>query len=92
MNPEILEALMLICFGSAWPFSIYKLLKTKQSNGKSLQFLVIVLAGYIFGFFFEFYGQRNIVILLYVLNTCLISVDLALTIKYRRKKAVPLAE
>jgi hypothetical protein len=32
MNPDIFEALMLICFGAAWPFSIYKMLKTKKSR------------------------------------------------------------
>jgi len=83
MNPDIFEALMLICFGAAWPFSIYKMLKTKESHGKSIHFLVVVLIGYVFGILFECFGQRNIVILLYILNTAMISIDLWLTIKYR---------
>lgn len=85
MNPDIFEALMLICFGCAWPLSIYKMLKTKKSRGKSIHFLVVLLVGYIFGICFELFGQRNLVVLLYLLNTCLISLDLYLTLKYRKE-------
>ena len=40
---------MLICFGAAWPFSIYKSLKSKSTAGKSLIFLIVVEVGYIAG-------------------------------------------
>jgi len=43
MNPEIFEIIMLVCFGAAWPLSIYKLLKTKNSGGKSLGFTGVLL-------------------------------------------------
>ena len=36
MDLEIFEAIMLICFGIAWPFSIYKLIETKKAKGKSI--------------------------------------------------------
>jgi hypothetical protein len=49
MNPEIFEIIMLICFGAAWPLSIYKLLKTKNSGGKSLGFTGVLLMGYLAG-------------------------------------------
>jgi len=87
MNPDIFEALMLVCFGAAWPFSIYRMLKTKQSRGKSIHFLIVILVGYLFGILFEYYGQRNLVILLYILNAVMISVDIALTLKYRERTA-----
>ena len=82
MNPSIFEALMLLCFGAAWPFSIYRMIKTKKSHGKSVQFLMILLAGYFFGLLFQYFGQRNGVIFLYLLNTLLVSLDLFLTIQY----------
>jgi len=84
MNPDIFEAIMLICFGLAWPFSIYKTWKTKTSNGKSLFFLAVILIGYIAGILFEVFGEMNKVIYLYLLNTCLVIVDMILSIKYRR--------
>ena len=85
MNPDIFEIIMLVCFGAAWPFSIYKMLKTKRSEGKSLQFLAVILVGYIAGTFFEYFGERNAVIFLYLLNTGMVSLDLGLTLKYRVK-------
>ena len=84
MNPSIFEAIMLICFGSAWPFSIAKMLKTKQAEGKSLFFLSILLVGYFSGILFQVTGERNIVILLYILNFLLVAVDLTLTLRYRK--------
>ena len=83
MNPDIFEVIMLVCFGAAWPFSIYKMLKTKRSNGKSVYFLAVILTGYVAGMLFEYFGERNLVILLYILNTFMVSLDLGLTVKYR---------
>lgn len=85
MAPHIFEALMLICFGAAWPFSIHRMLKTKKSHGKSLLFLWVILAGYIFGTLFQYFGERSAVIYLYVFNALLVSFDLFLTIKYSQK-------
>ncbi len=46
---KILETIMLICFGAAWPFSIIKSWKARTAQGKSLGFLLIILVGYIAG-------------------------------------------
>lgn len=83
VNPSIFEAVMLICFGAAWPFSIYELIKTKKAKGKSVKYVVIILAGYISGMCFQYFGDRNAIFFLYFLNAILVSVDLALTLKYR---------
>jgi hypothetical protein len=85
MNPDIFEAIMLICFGVAWPISIFRMLRTKSSEGKSIHFLVVVIVGYIAGTLSDYYGQRNAVIYLYLINTCMVIVDLVLTIKYRKR-------
>ncbi len=82
MKPEIFEALMLVCFGAAWPFSIYRMVKTKKSNGKSRLFLSVILAGYVFGLLFQYFGERNLVTYLYLFNVLMVSFDLILTIKY----------
>ncbi len=83
MNPDIFEGIMLVCFGCAWPLSIYKTWKTKTSRGKSLFFLTVILIGYISGILFEFYGDLNFVIYLYLINILMVAVDLGLSIKYR---------
>lgn len=84
MNPDIFEVIMLVCFGIGWPFSIYAMLKTRQSRGKSLPFLVIILTGYIAGICYQYFGQRNAVIYLYILNTLMVVADLALTLRFRK--------
>jgi len=84
MEVKIFETIMLLCFGLAWPFSIYRLWKTKTSAGKSMFFLCIVLLGYMSGILFKIYGVLDEVIFLYVLNSILVSIDLALTMKYRK--------
>jgi len=78
---------MLFCFGFAWPFSIYKTWKTKTSESKSLPFLCIVLLGYISGILFKIYGRLDEVICLYILNSGLVTTDIILTLKYRKKRS-----
>jgi hypothetical protein len=85
MEAKYFEAVMLLCFGMAWPFSIYRTWKTKTSTGKSMFFLCIVLVGYVFGIFFKIYGKLDEVIYLYILNSTLIMMDMVLTLKYREK-------
>ena len=46
---SILEIVMLICFGAAWPFSIRRAILSKSVEGKSLVFLVIIWFGYLAG-------------------------------------------
>lgn len=85
MDPKIFEIVMLICFGAAWPMSIFKLLKTKNAGGKSLSFTGLLLLGYVAGILFEWEGARDYVIYLYLLNTCMVICDMMLTIKYSKK-------
>ena len=86
MNPEIFEALMLVSLGLAWPFSIYKLIKTKRAHGKSYLFLIAVFMGYCFGMLFVYYGERNAVFFLYMLNAGMVLTDFLLTLKYRKNR------
>ncbi|KQC07222.1 MAG: hypothetical protein APR62_06755 [Smithella sp. SDB] len=88
MEVKIFETIMLFCFGFAWPFSIYKIWKTKTSAGKSMFFLCIILLGYISGIFFKIYGALDEVIFLYILNATLVTVDIVLTLKYRKSNEV----
>jgi hypothetical protein len=80
----IFEALMIVCFGAAWPFSIWRIWKTKNSKGKSMWFLCIVLTGYVAGVIHKVLNCLDYVIVLYVMNSVLVSVDIALSWKYRK--------
>lgn len=80
---SIFEALMLLCFGAAWPVSIYKSVKTASAEGKSPFFLVIIILGYISGIINKLLYSRDVVMYLYVLNLAMVSTDLALYFRNR---------
>ncbi len=75
---------MLVCFGAAWPSSIYKSYTSRTAQGKSLSFLVIVLTGYCAGVLHKLYFSFDWVILLYLLNGLMIAADILLYIKNAR--------
>ncbi len=81
------EILMLVCFGVSWPVSIAKALRTKQVNGKSPLFMMLLLLGYLSGMLNKFYNNMDGVIWLYALNFCLVSVDLWLYYKYVKQSS-----
>lgn len=75
---SIFEIFMLICFGAAWPFSIYKSYRSRSNTGKSVLFLFVVFAGYLFGTFHKLIYSFDPVIYLYILNGAMVFVDIAL--------------
>jgi lipopolysaccharide export LptBFGC system permease protein LptF len=75
---SIFEILMLVCFGAAWPFSIYKSYTSRQTAGKSGLFLIIVLVGYAAGIIHKLLYSFDPVIYLYGLNALMVAVDLVL--------------
>jgi len=80
---SIYEAIMLVCFGAAWPASIYKSFQSRTARGKSLAFLFIVLAGYVSGILHKFYYSLDWVLTLYVLNGIMVLLDIVLTFRNR---------
>jgi hypothetical protein len=84
---SIFEALMLICFGAAWPVSIYKTYKTKATSGKSILFLCIIVVGYISGIIHKLLYSYDYVIFLYILNSVMVSTDIFLYLKYKKLEA-----
>ena len=77
------EIIMLVCFGLAWPFSIYKSYTTREVGSKSLLFLFALLIGYVAGVIHKVFYLFDPVIYLYILNGVMVSVDIALTIRNR---------
>lgn len=75
---------MLICFGAAWPVSIYKSYTSKKVEGKSVAFLFIIVVGYIAGIIHKLLYSPDAVIYLYILNSLMVSIDIALY--YRNKR------
>ena len=81
---SIFEIIMLVCFGMAWPFSIYKSYTSRDTRGKSVAFLFVIIIGYIAGIINKMLYSRDPVVYLYLLNLIMVSTDIALY--YRNKK------
>ncbi len=88
MNLSIFEAVMLICFGAAWPLNIYKSVKSRKTGGKSLPFLFVINLGYVSGIIHKVFFSFDLVIYLYILNFVMVSIDIALYFRNKRLEAL----
>jgi hypothetical protein len=84
---SVFEILMLVCFGAAWPFSIWKSWLSRSNAGKSCRFLSVIFAGYIFGTIHKALYHPDPVIYLYILNGVMVLADILIYIRNRRFKA-----
>jgi len=75
---SVFEIVMLICFGFAWPASIWKSWTSRNNAGKSLQFLCIILVGYAAGITHKLLYSNDAVIILYCINAVMVTTDIAL--------------
>lgn len=87
MDMSVFEIMMLLCFGFAWPTSIYKSYKARSNKGKSLQFLIIIFVGYISGILHKLFYAYDFVIFLYAINLIMVGIDLCLYVRNRRLDA-----
>jgi len=81
---HIFEAIMLACFGAAWPMNILKSLRSRTAGGKSIIFQWAVVVGYISGIINKLLYSRDIVLVLYIINLAMVLVDTVLI--YRNKR------
>lgn len=81
---SIFEIIMLLCFGAAWPISIYKSLKSRSVSGKSVIFLYVIMIGYVAGIVNKLVYNMDWVILLYGINLIMVFTDTLLYYKNSR--------
>ncbi|MCX7881751.1 MAG: hypothetical protein N2314_00815 [Brevinematales bacterium] len=74
----LFEVLMLLCFGAAWPFSLYRSYTSRSTAGKSVTFLWVVWLGYIFGIINKFVRGLDYALAFYILNLAMVSMDIGL--------------
>ena len=67
---------MLICFGAAWPLSVYKSYKSKTNKGKSIYFMIVIFLGYVSGIIHKYFFNYDEVIILYLINIIIIAIDI----------------
>ncbi|MHB1015166.1 MAG: hypothetical protein ACYC2W_07800 [Desulfurivibrionaceae bacterium] len=81
---SIFEIVMLICFGAAWPFSVYRSYRARTNAGKSLFFLGVVFLGYVSGVLHKIFFSPDPVIFLYILNAIMVACDIFLYFRNRK--------
>ncbi len=89
---SVFEVLMLLCFGAAWPFSIYKSYKSKTNNGKSIIFLLVVMTGYLSGILHKMFYSYDPVIFLYAINFIMVGTDAILWFRNGRLDRINCSE
>ena len=93
VDPQVLEGVMLFCFGVSWPVAILKTWRTRRTEGKSFAFLVMVFVGYLAGTAAKLFRAHEgsawpePVTILYVLNGAFVATDMCLYLRYRPKVA-----
>lgn len=81
---SIFEALMMLGFGLAWPFNIYRSIKTKTAAGKSFLFMITIELAYICGMIHKVLYSFDLVFWLYVLNFLMVLTDIILMARNTR--------
>lgn len=88
---EILEIVMIVSFGVSWPVNVVKSYKARTAKGKSMIFLILILFGYVAGITSKFvneaymasFAQKWYVLIFYILNFIMVSVDLGMYLRNR---------
>ena len=93
--PEILEIVMLICFGISWPINLRKAYINKSTKGISLFFYLAILVGYIAGIISKFLNEAYMssfstkwyVLIFYFVNLIVVSLNILVYFRNKRIEA-----
>ena len=87
---NILETVMIICFGISWPLSIIRSYRSRSTKGKSLMFSCFIGFGYICGIISKCLTYTyNLAFWFYFPNVIMVCTDIAL---YFRNRAIEKTE
>ena len=93
---DLLEAMMIFCWGLSWPISLRKSYVSRTAKGKSVVFEFFILLGYICGIARKFLqmgtgehfnGLFYLALVFYFLNFTSVSCDILLWFRNRRLDA-----
>lgn len=81
---ELLETLMLICFGCSWPVSVIKNIKSGTAESMSLNFILLIITGYLAGIAAKLFTHTfNYVLAVYLLNLFFVAINLGVYFRNR---------
>lgn len=83
--PQILETVMLVCFGLSWPINLIKNIRAKTAKATSLKFIILIILGYLAGIAAKIVsGQFNYVLIAYFVNLIFVTANLCVYFVNRR--------
>lgn len=86
---QALEATMLVCFGLSWPINLVKNIKAGTAKSMSLKFILLIIFGYVAGITAKLItGQLTYVLIVYILNILVVSLNLAVYFVNKHKDKV----
>lgn len=86
---QALEATMLVCFGLSWPMNLIKNIKAGTAKSMSLKFILLIIFGYVAGITAKLVtGQMNYVLIVYILNILVVSLNLVVYFVNKHKDKV----
>ena len=82
---NILEVIMLLCFGASWPINLHKAVKARTAKGTSLPFFLLIELGYLCGIMAKVISDNiNYVLFFYFLNVFVVGLNIAVYFRNRR--------
>lgn len=82
---QLLEAIMMICFGLSWPMALVKNLRAKSAKGMSLPFILLIISGYVAGMVAKIISNNiTYVLIVYLLNLIIVTMNLMVYFYNRR--------
>ncbi len=80
---------MLVAFGFSWPFNICKSWVSRTAKGKSLQFEIVIIIGYLVGLAGKLITWQRTGVLaysvwFYIADICMVLIDMALYFRNTR--------
>lgn len=82
---SIFELGFFVFIACAWPISIVRMIRNKSTKGKSVFYSFVIFLGYIFGIVHKCLYDFDWVILAYILDFILVSIDIVVFIYIRNK-------
>lgn len=85
---ELLEAIMLLCFGLSWPINALKGYRARTAVGTSWQFMALITLGYFAGIAAKLLsGNLSWVLVVYLANVLCLGLNWAVYVRNRRLDA-----
>lgn len=83
---SVLEVLMIVCFGVAWPINLYNSAKNRSTKGKNLLFMSFIVLAYVFGILNKLFVSVDGAVWFYLLNETMVLADYVLYFVNRRRE------